>query len=57
MDYENINIGLAGFGNIGSYFYKILEKNKKDIYIKTGKIPNIKYISARNIIKKRKITT
>jgi len=55
MDYENINIGLAGFGNIGSYFYKILEKNKKDIYIKTGKIPNIKYISAKNIAKKRKI--
>ena len=53
MNYKNINIGLAGFGNIGSYFYKILEKNKKDIYIKTGKIPNIKYISARNITKKR----
>ena len=42
MHHKNINIGLAGFGNIGSYFYKILQKNKKDIYIKTGKIPQIK---------------
>ena len=52
---EKLIIGLAGFGNIGSYFYKILEKNKKDIYIKTGKVPFIKYISARSVNKKRKI--
>tara|TARA_Y100000590_G_C15739573_1_gene1019758 strand:- start:3953 stop:5245 length:1293 start_codon:yes stop_codon:yes gene_type:complete len=50
---EKINIALAGFGNIGSYFYKILNKNKNNIFIKTGKIPYIKYISARNINKKR----
>ena len=43
MSENKINIALAGFGNIGSYFYKILNKNKKDIYIKTGKIPYIKY--------------
>ncbi len=55
MQIEKINIALAGFGNIGSCFYRILEKNKKDIYIKTGKIPFIKYISARNINKKRSI--
>ena len=55
MHHKNINIGLAGFGNIGSYFYKILQKNKKDIYIKTGKIPQIKYISAKSISKNRKI--
>ena len=52
---ETINIGLVGFGNIGSYFYKILEKNKKNIFIKTGKIPFIKYISAKSINKKRSI--
>ena len=52
---DKLIIGLAGFGNIGSYFYKILEKNKKDIYIKTGKVPFIKYISARSVNKKRKI--
>ena len=32
MTKKKINIALAGFGNIGSYFYKILHKNKK-IYI------------------------
>jgi len=55
MKIEKINIAIAGFGNIGSFFYKILEKNKKDIYIKTGKIPFVKYISARNFNKKRNI--
>ena len=52
---EKINIAIVGFGNIGSYFYKILEKNKKSISIKTGKIPFVKYISAKNINKKRLI--
>ena len=51
---KKINIALAGFGNIGSYFYKSIEKNKKTIAIKTGKIPVIKYISAKNLNKKRK---
>ena len=53
---ERFNIGLAGFGNIGSYFYKILEKNKIRITNKTGKIPFIKYISAKNLKKKRNVT-
>ena len=52
---ERINIAIVGFGNIGSYFYKILEKNKLNISTKTGKIPFVKYISARNINKKRPI--
>lgn len=52
---KKINIAIAGFGNIGSYFYKTLEKNKRTITIKTGKVPVIKYISARSINKKRKI--
>ena len=55
MKFEKINIALAGFGNIGSYFYKIVDKNKKNIFTKTSKIPNIKYISAKNINKKRSI--
>ena len=50
---EKVNIAIVGLGNIGSYFYKVLKKNKKKISIKTGKIPLIKYISARNINKKR----
>ena len=52
---KKVNIALAGFGNIGSYFYKILEKNKKNISLKTGIIPNIKYILAKNRKKKRSI--
>ena len=55
MKLEKINIAIAGFGNIGSYFYKALEKNKKNISTKTDKIPFIKYISAKNINKKRNI--
>ena len=55
MDKKNINIGIVGFGNIGSYFYKFLEKNKKTITIKTGKVPFVKYISAKSISKKRSI--
>jgi len=51
--HEKINIAIVGFGNIGSFFYKVLRKNKKIISIKTGKIPLVKYISARNINKKR----
>ena len=52
---KKINIAIAGFGNIGSYFYKFLEKNKINISIKTGKIPLVKYICAKNINKTRLI--
>ena len=55
MKLKKINIAIIGFGNIGSYFYKTLEKNKKTIAIKTGKVPVVKYISARNINKKRSV--
>ena len=55
MKPKKINIAIIGFGNIGSYFYKILEKNKKIITTKTGKVPFVKYISAKNINKKRSI--
>ena len=51
--FKKINIAIVGFGNIGSYFYKTLQKNKKTISIKTGKMPYVKYISAKNINKKR----
>ena len=52
---ETVNIALVGFGNIGSYFYKILEKNRSNIFAKTGKTPLIKYISAKKFNKKRKV--
>ena len=55
MTPKKINIAIVGFGNIGSFFYKILEKNKKTITTKTGKVPFVKYISAKSISKKRNI--
>ena len=55
MKYKIKNIAIIGFGNIGSYFYKTLEKNKKLIATKTGVIPFVKYISAKSFNKKRKI--
>ena len=52
--HKKINIAIVGFGNIGSYFYKVLHKNKKNILTKTGRLPIFKYISARNYKKKEK---
>ena len=55
MPIKKINIAIIGFGNIGSFFYKTLIKNRKSIARKTGKIPIVKYISAKNRNKKRNI--
>ena len=55
MIHDKINIAVVGFGNIGSYFYRIVERDKNNIINKTGKIPFIKYISTKNKNKKRKI--
>jgi homoserine dehydrogenase len=52
---KKINIALVGFGNIGSYFYKTVQANNKNITIKTGKIPFIKYICAKSLNKNRKV--
>ncbi len=52
---KNINIALVGFGNIGSYFYKTIKSNTMNIKIKTGKVPFIKYISAKSFNKYRKV--
>ena len=54
---KKINIAIAGFGNIGSNFYKILQKNRINISVKTGKMPIVKYICAKNINKKRLVKT
>ena len=51
---KNINIAVAGLGQIGIYLYNELQKKKNDIQIKTGKKINISAISAKNINKKRK---
>ena len=48
-----MNIAIVGLGNIGSYFYNYLQKNKKNLFNKTNTIPNIFYVSARSLEKKR----
>ena len=50
---NKINIAIVGFGNIGSNFYKIFEKNKNKIFSRTEKIPFIKYISAKSFQQKK----
>ena len=51
---KKINIAIIGLGQIGNYLLNELNKNKREILIKTGKQINIVAISARNINKKRK---
>ena len=53
---KKMNIVIVGLGNIGSFFYNYLRKNKKIIFNKTNTIPNIIYVSARSINKKRKFS-
>ena len=48
------NIAIIGLGNIGSYFYKYVNSNKKKIFNKTNSIPNILFVSAKSKNKKRK---
>ena len=48
-----MNIVIVGLGNIGSYFYNYLRKNKNIIFNKTNVMPNILFVSARSINKKR----
>ena len=52
---KTLNIAIIGLGNIGSYLYKYLKKNKKILSKKNNCIPNITYVSAKNINKKRNI--
>ena len=50
---KKMNIVIVGLGNIGSYFYNYLKKNKKILFNKTNIIPNILYVSAKSLDKKR----
>jgi homoserine dehydrogenase len=50
---KKMNIAIVGLGNIGSYLYDYLQKNKKNLFNKTNTIPNILYVSARSLKKKR----
>ena len=53
MKLKNINIGIAGLGQIGGRLYKEILSKKNDIKVKTGININIIGISAKNINKKR----
>ena len=44
---KKVNIAIIGLGNIGSFFYLYLKKNRKQIIKKTNVIPNVVYISAK----------
>jgi len=48
-----MNIVIVGLGNIGSYFYNYLIKNKKILFNKTNTVPNILFVSAKSLGKKR----
>ena len=50
---KKLNIAIIGLGNIGSFLFKYLKKNKKILSKKNNCIPNIVYISARKFKKKR----
>ena len=52
---KKLNIAIIGLGNIGSYLYKYLKKNKKILSKKNNCVPNIIYVSARSKSKKRSI--
>ena len=50
---KKMNIVIVGLGNIGSYFYNYLRKNRNTIFDKTNTIPNILFVSAKSFNKKR----
>tara|TARA_A100001011_G_scaffold360499_1_gene407838 strand:- start:976 stop:2271 length:1296 start_codon:yes stop_codon:yes gene_type:complete len=54
-DYQKKNIAIVGLGNIGSYLYKYLHTNKETLAKKNNCVPNVLYVSAKNIKKKRNI--
>lgn len=50
---KKLNIAIIGLGNIGSFLFKYLKKNKNILAKKTNVIPNVLFISARNNKRKR----
>ena len=51
-----MNIVVVGLGNIGSYFFTYLKKNKNILFNKTNTIPNILYVSANESAYKIMVT-
>ena len=52
---RKLNIAIIGLGNIGSYLFKYLNENKKILTEKNNCLPVVKFVSAKNKNKKRKI--
>ncbi len=52
---RKLNIAIIGLGNIGSYLFNYLKKNKKKLAAKNNCTPNIVYISAKNKKRRRNI--
>ena len=52
---RKLNIAIVGLGNIGSYLFKYLKENKKILTEKNNCVPIVKYVSAKNKKRKRKI--
>ena len=50
---KKLNIAIIGLGNIGSYLYKFLEKNKYKLAKKNNCMPNVLFVSAKNRMRKR----
>ena len=53
---KNFNIAIVGLGNIGSNLFKYLNKNKKSIIEKNNINFDVKYVSAKNKNKTRKVS-
>ncbi len=51
---KEVNLAIVGLGQIGNYLLNEINKNKNDIFLKTGKKIRVVAISAKNIKKKRK---
>ena len=52
---NKLNIAIIGLGNIGSYLFNYLNKNKNILAKKNNCIPNVIFVSAKNKKRKRKI--
>ncbi len=52
---RKLNIAIIGLGNIGSYLFNYLNKNKSILAKKNNCIPNVIFVSAKNKKRKRKI--
>ena len=53
---KKLNIAIVGLGNIGSYLYSYLNKSKDELFKKNNAFPNVLFVSAKNINKKRNIS-